>query len=152
MPAATQMWGNPAREMALEMGADFAFDPIGAAQQGTLPADIIMEETRGDGVMFAVEAAAAGIDLQLSGHTHAGQIWPFNYLVRLRYPLLAGRYEIDSVLGKTIYLKMECYQPVGSFKARGIGALCLPRRRCGWRRRCARGWRWPTGRGWCTAT
>jgi L-serine/L-threonine ammonia-lyase len=32
--------------------------------------------------------------------------------------------EIDAALGKTIYLKMECYQPVGSFKARGIGALC----------------------------
>jgi L-serine/L-threonine ammonia-lyase len=32
--------------------------------------------------------------------------------------------EIDSALGKTIYLKMECYQPVGSFKARGIGAIC----------------------------
>jgi L-serine/L-threonine ammonia-lyase len=32
--------------------------------------------------------------------------------------------EIDSALGKTIYLKMECYQPIGSFKARGIGAIC----------------------------
>jgi L-serine/L-threonine ammonia-lyase len=32
--------------------------------------------------------------------------------------------EIDAALGKTVYFKMECYQPVGSFKARGIGALC----------------------------
>jgi len=38
-------------------------------------------------------AAASGVGLMLSGHTHAGQIWPFNYLVRLRYPLLGGRYE-----------------------------------------------------------
>ena len=30
----------------------------------------------------------------LSGHTHAGQIWPFNFLVRLKYPFLAGRYEV----------------------------------------------------------
>ena len=33
----------------------------------------------------------------LSGHTHAGQIWPFNYLVRLRYPLLAGRYDVEGM-------------------------------------------------------
>ena len=39
-------------------------------------------------------AAAAGAQLMLSGHTHAGQIWPFNLLVRLKYPLLAGRYEV----------------------------------------------------------
>lgn len=43
------------------------------------------------------EAAAAGAGLMLSGHTHGGQIWPFSYLVRLRYPLLAGRYQIDQM-------------------------------------------------------
>lgn len=32
------------------------------------------------------------IDLMLSGHTHAGQIWPFNYLVALRYKYLSGLY------------------------------------------------------------
>jgi len=42
-------------------------------------------------------AAKAGVDLMLSGHTHAGQIWPFGYLVRSRYPLLEGRYEIDGM-------------------------------------------------------
>ncbi len=31
------------------------------------------------------EAVAAGIDLQLSGHTHYGQIWPFNYVVRAAF-------------------------------------------------------------------
>jgi predicted MPP superfamily phosphohydrolase len=36
------------------------------------------------------EAAKAGVDLQISGHTHAGQIWPFSYLVRLDQPFLAG--------------------------------------------------------------
>ncbi len=30
-------------------------------------------------------AAKAGIDLQLSGHTHRGQLFPFNFLARLAY-------------------------------------------------------------------
>jgi hypothetical protein len=37
-----------------------------------------------------VDAAAAGVDLQISGHTHGGQIWPFHYLVRTDQPVLAG--------------------------------------------------------------
>jgi len=45
----------------------------------------------------AGEAAAAGVGLMLSGHTHGGQIWPFGYLVRQRYPLLAGRYDVDGM-------------------------------------------------------
>jgi predicted MPP superfamily phosphohydrolase len=32
------------------------------------------------------------IDLQISGHTHGGQIWPFHYFVRLAIPFVAGRY------------------------------------------------------------
>ena len=36
------------------------------------------------------EAAARGVDLQLSGHTHGGQMWPFHYIVRLAQPSLAG--------------------------------------------------------------
>ncbi|MFC8520603.1 metallophosphoesterase [Streptomyces sp. NPDC057257] len=39
---------------------------------------------------FIDRAAAAGVDLQLSGHTHGGQIWPFHHLVRLDQPALAG--------------------------------------------------------------
>ena len=35
-------------------------------------------------------AAAAGVALQLSGHTHGGQIWPFHFLVRTNQPVLAG--------------------------------------------------------------
>ncbi|GAA0733411.1 metallophosphoesterase [Dactylosporangium roseum] len=35
-------------------------------------------------------AVAHGIDLQLSGHTHGGQIWPFHYLVRLDQPVVQG--------------------------------------------------------------
>lgn len=35
-------------------------------------------------------AANAGIDLQISGHTHGGQIWPFNFLVRIDQPVVHG--------------------------------------------------------------
>lgn len=37
-------------------------------------------------------ARAEAIDLQLSGHTHGGQIWPFAWFVRLATPYVAGRY------------------------------------------------------------
>lgn len=37
-------------------------------------------------------AKDAGVDLQLTGHTHAGQFFPFNYLVRLPFPLVKGLY------------------------------------------------------------
>jgi predicted MPP superfamily phosphohydrolase len=42
----------------------------------------------------AGRAAAAGAGLMLSGHTHAGQIWPFGLLVKRRYPFFAGRYDV----------------------------------------------------------
>jgi len=31
---------------------------------------------------------------------------------------------INQRLNKRVFLKMDCYQPVGSFKIRGIGVLC----------------------------
>lgn len=42
-------------------------------------------------------AAEHGIGLQLSGHTHGGQIWPFNYLVRLQQPVIKGLAKFGSV-------------------------------------------------------
>jgi len=35
-------------------------------------------------------AVEYGVDLQISGHTHGGQIWPFHYLVRTDQPVVAG--------------------------------------------------------------
>jgi predicted MPP superfamily phosphohydrolase len=37
-------------------------------------------------------ASLRGVDLQLSGHTHGGQIWPFKYAVRASVPWVAGLY------------------------------------------------------------
>jgi uncharacterized protein len=40
---------------------------------------------------FMVEQArAAGVDLQLSGHTHGGQLWPFDYVISLDQPSIEG--------------------------------------------------------------
>ncbi len=38
-------------------------------------------------------ASRLGVDLQLSGHTHGGQIWPFGWMVRLAVRFVAGLYE-----------------------------------------------------------
>ncbi|MGY8527201.1 metallophosphoesterase [Paracidovorax citrulli] len=38
----------------------------------------------------APAAAAAGFDLQLSGHTHGGQFWPWNLFVPMQQPYVAG--------------------------------------------------------------
>ena len=37
-----------------------------------------------------LEAQTHAVGLQLSGHTHGGQIWPWTYLVRLQQPVVAG--------------------------------------------------------------
>jgi predicted MPP superfamily phosphohydrolase len=45
----------------------------------------------------AFAAARAGFDLQLSGHTHGGQIFPWKYLVRLQQPFTAGLHRLEGL-------------------------------------------------------
>jgi predicted MPP superfamily phosphohydrolase len=42
-------------------------------------------------------AAKAGFDLQLSGHTHGGQFWPWGYFVRLQQPFTAGLHRLKTL-------------------------------------------------------
>jgi len=42
----------------------------------------------------ASAAEAAGFDLQLSGHTHGGQFWPWNHFVALQQPFTAGLHRL----------------------------------------------------------
>lgn len=44
------------------------------------------------------EAKEHGVGLQLSGHTHGGQLWPWTYLVRLQQPVVAGLARFDKSL------------------------------------------------------
>jgi uncharacterized protein len=43
----------------------------------------------------ALAAAGAGFDLQLSGHTHGGQFWPWNLFVRFQQPFTAGLHRLN---------------------------------------------------------
>ena len=42
------------------------------------------------------ETAKEGVDLQLSGHTHNGQMWPLNYVTRMIYELSYGYKKIGN--------------------------------------------------------
>ena len=48
--------------------------------------------------MSIFNAHKAKVDLQLSGHTHGGQFWPFVYAVRLANPYTAGLHNHDGTL------------------------------------------------------
>jgi len=52
-----------------------------------------------------VEAAAqAGVELQISGHTHGGQIFPFTLATALVYPYLHGLYGVRDGNGSQIFV------------------------------------------------
>ncbi|MFC4604645.1 metallophosphoesterase [Rhodococcus kronopolitis] len=51
----------------------------------------------------AIEADDLGVDLQLSGHTHGGQMWPLGYLVPLQQPSVTG---LDRIGGTVLYTSM----------------------------------------------
>lgn len=51
------------------------------------PLVLLAHQPRGLG-----EAVAKGVELQVSGHTHGGQIFPFDLLVRAAYPYVQGLY------------------------------------------------------------
>jgi predicted MPP superfamily phosphohydrolase len=48
----------------------------------------------------AVLARGLGVDLQLSGHTHGGQIFPFMFFVRLQQPVIRG---LATIAGVRVY-------------------------------------------------
>jgi len=48
-----------------------------------------------------IDACRHAVDLQLSGHTHGGQIWPWGYAVRIDQPHVAGLHDHE---GTAIYV------------------------------------------------
>ncbi|MFG2664176.1 metallophosphoesterase [Streptomyces sp. NPDC048387] len=57
------------------------------------------------------DAVRHGVDLQLSGHTHGGQLWPGNYVAELANPTVAG---------------LERYGDTQLYVSRGAGAWGPP--------------------------
>ncbi|MDT0308166.1 metallophosphoesterase [Streptomyces sp. DSM 44917] len=57
------------------------------------------------------DAVDHGVDLQLSGHTHGGQLWPLTYVAGLANPTLAG---------------LERYGDTQLYVTRGAGAFGAP--------------------------
>ena len=51
--------------------------------------------------MTDLVVAYAGYDLQLSGHTHGGQFWPWNLFVRLQQPFTTG---LNQLGGMWVYI------------------------------------------------
>lgn len=46
---------------------------------------------------YLEKAAALGVDLQFSGHTHHGQLWPLNYITSAVYTISRGYGKIDNM-------------------------------------------------------
>jgi|CXWL01.1.fsa_nt_gi predicted MPP superfamily phosphohydrolase len=63
-------------------------DPAAAALGA--PADAGLRLLLAHQPRSAIAAQAVGYHLQLSGHTHGGQFWPWNHFVRLQQPFSAG--------------------------------------------------------------
>lgn len=61
------------------------------------------------------DAVRHGVDLQLSGHTHGGQLWPGNHLAELANPTVAG---LERYGDTQLYVSA----------ARRLGAACSRRR------------------------
>ncbi len=67
-------------------------DPA-AAMSGARPSDVKVLLAHQPRSIFAADRA--GFDLQLSGHTHGGQYFPWRYAVALAHPYTAGLHKHD---------------------------------------------------------
>ncbi len=85
-------WG--AKELLLHHGPDL---PKALAGRDEARAVVLLAHQP----KAVVEAAEKGVDLVLSGHTHGGQMFPFNYLVSLQQPFVEGLHRVD---GTQIYV------------------------------------------------
>ena len=89
--------GQDPAQMVLAGVADFTAhhfdkahrsDPV-AAMRGA-PVDATMRMLLAHQPRSAQAASDAGFDLQLSGHTHGGQFWPWNHFVQFQQPFTSG--------------------------------------------------------------
>jgi predicted MPP superfamily phosphohydrolase len=68
----------------------------GLAPQAALARALADRDHRRELILLAhqpralLDASAFDVGLQLSGHTHGGQMWPFNFIVQLQQPFVSG--------------------------------------------------------------
>ncbi|MFB7865303.1 metallophosphoesterase [Streptomyces sp. NPDC056069] len=114
---------HPLRNARVEIGAGFdlaGVDDVAGESEGQGP-DFAKALGDRDPARTAVllahqpividDAVRHGVDLQLSGHTHGGQLWPGNYLAELANPTVAG---------------LERYGDTQLYVSRGAGAWGPP--------------------------
>ncbi|WP_282695850.1 metallophosphoesterase [Streptomyces sp. CC208A] len=114
---------RPLRNERLEIAAGFdlaGVDDVAGEREGRGP-DFVRALGDRDRSRTAVllahqpvvieDAVAHGVDLQLSGHTHGGQLWPGNFLADLANPTVAG---------------LERYGDTQLYVSRGAGAWGPP--------------------------
>jgi predicted MPP superfamily phosphohydrolase len=70
-------------------------DPVAALKNA--PADAGARILLAHQPRSAPAAAEAGFDLQLSGHTHGGQFWPWMFFVRIQQPFTAGLHKLKDL-------------------------------------------------------
>jgi predicted MPP superfamily phosphohydrolase len=90
---------RPAEGLMLA-GADFRDRVVPGSKEGNPGAGLFDSRAPGDLVVLlrhvpAEEEGSGGrVHLQLSGHTHNGQIFPFSLVTRLVYPYITGDYDL----------------------------------------------------------
>lgn len=77
-----------------EGSGEFAADPA-AALDGVAAEEFTIFLTHQARMVRQVQGM--GVDLQLSGHTHGGQLWPFRWLVPLQQPVIDGLHTVGDV-------------------------------------------------------
>ncbi|GGT89726.1 metallophosphoesterase [Streptomyces lateritius] len=114
---------RPLRNERVEIGAGFdlaGVDDIAGESEGRGPdfARALGDRDRAKAAVLLAhqpivvhDAVRHGVDLQLSGHTHGGQLWPGNYLAELANPTVAG---------------LERYGDTQLYVSRGAGAWGPP--------------------------
>lgn len=88
---------------------------VGAALQGVQPHQCKVLLAHQPRSVF--DAAKAGVDLQISGHTHNGQMFPFNFFVAMAQPYMRGLARV-----------VESKRPMWIYVHRGTGYWGPPNR------------------------
>ena len=80
------------QQASTQMAQTFGTPPSGTGRYRILIAHRPNEVALRNGA-----AARLGVDLELSGHTHGGQLWPFQVLTEFTYGTVSGEAELSNV-------------------------------------------------------